>query len=211
MRRFNVTGLCVPEEDYMVDISGKLEQIIKLIDSRSYFTINRARQYGKTTTLSMLRKRLAGDYICVRISFEGIGDEDFASPDLFCRMFVELVHDSLQFTNAPTEYRDSWLNDSISNFRELSKHITKMCKDKKVVLMIDEVDKTSNNRIFLHFLGMLRDKFLARKDGMDFTFHSAILVGVYDIKNIKLKMKNEGTYSLTAEESKIYNSPWNIA
>jgi len=31
MRRFNVSGLCVPEEDYMVDISGKLEQIIKLM------------------------------------------------------------------------------------------------------------------------------------------------------------------------------------
>ena len=54
----------MPEEDYMVDISGKLEQIIKLINDRSYFTINRARQYGKTTTLSMLQKRLAGDYLC---------------------------------------------------------------------------------------------------------------------------------------------------
>ena len=32
MRRFNVTGLCVPEEDYMVDISGKIEQIRKLVD-----------------------------------------------------------------------------------------------------------------------------------------------------------------------------------
>ena len=34
MRRFNVTGLCVPEEDYMVDISGKIEQIKKLVDDR---------------------------------------------------------------------------------------------------------------------------------------------------------------------------------
>jgi len=28
-RRFNVTGLCIPEEDYMVDISGKIAQIRK--------------------------------------------------------------------------------------------------------------------------------------------------------------------------------------
>ena len=56
MRRFNVTGVCVPEEDYMVDISGKLAQIRKLVDDRSYFSINRARQYGKTTTLSLLKK-----------------------------------------------------------------------------------------------------------------------------------------------------------
>ena len=27
MRQFNVTGLCVPKEDYMVDISSKLDQI----------------------------------------------------------------------------------------------------------------------------------------------------------------------------------------
>ena len=28
-RKFNITGLCMPEEDYMVDISGKIEQIKK--------------------------------------------------------------------------------------------------------------------------------------------------------------------------------------
>ena len=27
MKRFNVTGNCIPEEDYMVDISGKISQI----------------------------------------------------------------------------------------------------------------------------------------------------------------------------------------
>ena len=211
MRRFNVTGLCVPGKDYMVDISGKLEQIIRLIDCQSYFTINRARQYGKTTTLSMLRKKIAGDYICVRISFEGIDDESFGSPETFCPMFLELIYDSLQFTDTPNDYIESWLIADISNFRELGKHITKMCRDKKVVLMIDEVDKISNNTVFLHFLGMLRDKFLARKDDMDYTFHSVILVGVYDIKNIKLKIIREGKYPPAIEESKIYNSPWNIA
>jgi hypothetical protein len=34
---------------------------------------------------------------------------------------------------------------------------------------------------------------------------------VYNIKNIKLKMINDGLYTPTAEEGKIYNSPWNIA
>ncbi|MDR2713663.1 MAG: AAA family ATPase, partial [Clostridiales bacterium] len=84
-------------------------------------------------------------------------------------------------------------------------------RDNKVVLMVDEVDKTSNNQVFLHFLGMLRDKFLLRKNRKDFTFHSVILAGVYDIKTIKLKMINEGKYPRAAEENKIYNSPWNIA
>jgi len=65
MKRFNVTGLCVPEEHYMVDITGKIEQIKKLVDGRCYFTINRARQYGKTTTLAMLERALENDYIGV--------------------------------------------------------------------------------------------------------------------------------------------------
>jgi hypothetical protein len=77
--------------------------------------------------------------------------------------------------------------------------------------MIDEVDKNSNNRTYIHFLGMLRDKYLERKTGRAFTFQSVILAGVYDIKNLKLKMINEGIYSPAAAEGKLYNSPWNIA
>ena len=33
MRRFNVTGLYVANKHYMVDISGKLEQIAEMIDN----------------------------------------------------------------------------------------------------------------------------------------------------------------------------------
>ena len=29
MKRFNVTGICVPEKHYMVDISGKIAEIKK--------------------------------------------------------------------------------------------------------------------------------------------------------------------------------------
>ena len=42
MREFNMTGLCVPELHYMVDISTKLTQIRKIVDKGNYFTINRA-------------------------------------------------------------------------------------------------------------------------------------------------------------------------
>ena len=52
MKRFNTTGLCVPHKHYMVDISDKLAMIKELIDMECYFTINCARQYGKTTTLA---------------------------------------------------------------------------------------------------------------------------------------------------------------
>ncbi len=56
MRHFNVTGLCTPDKDYMVDISDKIQKIRGMVDMEEYFTINRARQYGKTTTLQALKK-----------------------------------------------------------------------------------------------------------------------------------------------------------
>lgn len=69
--------------------------------------------------------------------------------------------------------------------------------------MIDEVDKSSDNQIFLAFLGLLRNKYLERQQKRDHTFKSVILAGVYDIKNLKLKLRPE-------EETK-FNSPWNVA
>ena len=58
------------------------------------------------------------------------------------------------------------------------------------------------HQVILNFLGMLRSKYLKRLDERDFTFKSVILVGVHDIKNLKLKMG--------LDEEIRYNSPWNI-
>ena len=45
--------------------------------------------------------------------------------------------------------------------------------------MIDEVDKTSNNMVFLNFLSKLQEKYLARRVDKDFSFHSVITIGNY--------------------------------
>jgi len=211
MREFNVTGLCIPKRHYMVDISGKLAQIRAMVDKGNYFTINRGRQYGKTTTLFLLQKMLKDEYIVLSLSFEDIGGKCFESEVAFCRTFMRLVHRALQFTDVADEYREGWLNEAVDGFASLGNHITNMCRDKKLVLMIDEVDKSSNNKVYLYFLGMLRGKYLRQAQEADHSFHSVILAGVYDIRNIKQKMISEGVYSPTATEDKIYNSPWNIA
>ena len=57
---------------------------------------------------------------------------------------------------------------------------------------------------------MLRDKYLFRNAGKDFTFHNVILAGVYDIRNIKQKMILAGNHTPSVGESAM-NSPWNIA
>ena len=210
MRKFNVTSLCTPEEDYMVDISGKIEQIKKLVDNRCYFTINRARQYGKTTTLNALRKTLSNEYMCINLSFEGVGTTMFANAQSFCQRFLWQL-DMAAKNGSNSGEKIEWQNDKITDFDELSVHLTQICADKKIVLMIDEVDKASNHEVFLHFLGMLRNKFNERKGGTGATFHSVILAGVHDIKNIKSKMMSEGKYTPAETEDKKEGSPWNIA
>jgi predicted AAA+ superfamily ATPase len=99
MREFNVTGICVPDMHYMVDISGKIEQIFKLVEGKKYFTINRGRQYGKTTTIGMLEKRLPGEYICVGISFQYSSNEMYAHESGFCQELLELIHNALLINN----------------------------------------------------------------------------------------------------------------
>lgn len=53
----------------MVDLSKRLEQIREMVDRGEYFTINRARQYGKTTTLHALGDFLGNDYTVVSLDF----------------------------------------------------------------------------------------------------------------------------------------------
>jgi hypothetical protein len=207
MKEFNVTGTCIPEKHYMVDISNKLEQIEKLVAEGSYFTINRPRQYGKTTTMYLLSKKLnKEDYLVLRISFEGFDKEIYKDQQLFIEEFLLTLVDKLELEEEEELIKIIEQNLSITtNMRRLARLITKLAKEekRKLVLMIDEVDKSSDNQLFLDFLGMLRSKYLASNEGEDYTFHSIILAGVYDVKNLKLKLRPD-------DEQK-YNSPWNIA
>lgn len=212
MKRFNVTGLCTPEQDYMADISEKVRKIQAMVYAGEYFTINRARQYGKTTVLQALKNSLSADYIVARLSFEGIGGMIFSDESRFCMGFDELFGKSLRFSSADTRDIAQWNSyaKKTADFLRLSEKITDFCAGRRVVLMIDEADQASNNQVFLHFLGMLREKYLARKAGEDVTFCSVILAGIYDVKNIKLRMVERG-YATASEEDVKYNSPWNIA
>lgn len=207
-KKFCTTGTCIPEKNYMVDLSNRIQQIInQYIESGQYFTINRARQYGKTTLLYLLEKELRKqDYLVLSLSFEA-ADEYFESLGSLAEGLSLDIEECLREQNVDEKVLEEW-NHSISErfpMRSLGTKISNLCRKcgKKVVLMIDEVDKSSDNQIFLSFLGLLREKYLKCQQGKDVTFHSVILAGVYDIKTLKLKLHPQ-------EESK-YNSLWNIA
>ena len=72
MRRFNSTGLCVPNKHYMVDITGRVAQIRAMVEKGDYFCINRARQYGKTTTIAALERSLAESFEVASLDFQAL-------------------------------------------------------------------------------------------------------------------------------------------
>ena len=205
VKKFNTTGVCIPHLHFMVDISKKLNKIESMVRNGEYFVINRPRQYGKTTTMYMLEQDLKDEFLIISISFEGLGDLIFDAEQNFSKTILNIFADSIQFNYEEYSSKLYELSEGINDLNDVSKAITKFCMniDKEVVLLIDEVDKSSNNQLFLSFLGMLRNKFLLRQQGKDKTFHSVILAGVYDVKNLKLKLRED--------DYKKYNSPWNIA
>ena len=208
MKTFNTAGTCRPNEHYMVDITERLEIIRKMVAKGDYFCINRGRQYGKTTTLAALADELKNDYCVFSISFEGLDDNAFASASTVCAEFLKLLKRHSK-VNGSSESMRTLLKEAIpSGCKEIAstdfaETIDELCtlSDKPIVVLIDEVDQASNSEGFVKFLGVLRNMFLSRETFP--TFQSVILAGVYDIKNLKLKIRTE--------EEHQYNSPWNIA
>lgn len=203
---FNVTADCKPNQHYMVDISNKLEKIKEMVDQGQYFTINRARQYGKTTTLRALERILNKDYIVVSLDFQMLSYADFHNEQAFTAAFSGELLDNVE--RMPEEIQRSlcgFVDGSARNatLSSLFKVLSAWCRNEKtpIVLMIDEVDSAANNQVFLDFLAQLRGYYIRRD--VKATFQSVILAGVYDIKNIRGKIRQEYEHKR--------NSPWNIA
>lgn len=212
-KKFNVTGVCLPGRHYMVNLDSRLVKIKALVDDGMYFTINKARQYGKTTTLIALEQYLKNDYLVVSLDFQMFGSEEFENENTFALSFAGIflrriraesnnITDSLekilqQIETIITEERKSF------RLLKLFEKLSDVCArtDKSVVLMIDETDSAANNQVFIDFLSQLRAYYI-RKDTQP-TFRSVILAGVYDVKNLVRKLRPDEDHQL--------NSPWNIA
>lgn len=216
MKVFHTTAACEPSKHYMVDITDRIESIRNMIDCGCYLCINRARQYGKTTTLFALEHALSEEYYIVSMDFQDYGAESFHDEDSFCRDFIDDFC-SLLSKRADPARKD--LGSAIQKFALMSENDGRKLRlftmfkgikgiwdtsDKPIVLMIDEVDSATNNQLFLDFLAALRSQYLKRqKDPGYRTFQSVILAGVMDVKHLKSKIRDEAD----AKD----NSPWNIA
>ena len=205
-KTFNSDGYCDPGLHYMVDLSSRLKEIKSMVDSEKYFTINRARQYGKTTILSALADYLKDYYEVVSLDFQTMSSLAFENEQSFVAAFSEELLDLAEELPDNVEGKISAFADrsaQINSLQALFKVMKTWCKEseKKIVLIIDEVDTAANNQVFIDFLAQFRACYLKRRRIR--TFQSVILAGVYDIRSIKGKIH--------PDEIQKENSPWNIA
>ena len=108
MKEFNTTTVCIPSKHYMVDLTERVVEIRKMVDAGKYFTINRARQYGKTTTLNAVRESVKKDYIVLGLSFERMSNDSFSSEGAFVKAFCRLIKkNAVQYGMIPEEIRKS--------------------------------------------------------------------------------------------------------
>ena len=204
-RYFNITGCCNPQEHYMVNLDSRLAQIKKKVDRGQYFSINKGRQYGKTTILKALREYLKNDYVVISMDFQFVSTSEFATENSFVKAFARLLW-SRYHREMPNEIEEQIKQMKLSlNYVEADLFVTlsEWCEmsSKPIVLMIDEVDSASNNQVFLDFLAQLRGYYLERTEFP--TFQSVILAGVHDIRNLHQKICPDAEHK--------HNSPWNIA
>ena len=189
----------------MVNLDSRLAQIKKMVDKGQYFSINKGRQYGKTTILKALREYLKNDYVVISMDFQFVSTSEFATENSFVKAFARLLW-SRYHREMPNEIEEQIKQMKLSlNYVEADLFVTlsEWCEmsSKPIVLMIDEVDSASNNQVFLDFLAQLRGYYLERTEFP--TFQSVILAGVHDIRNLRQKIRPDAEHK--------HNSPWNIA
>lgn len=133
--------------------------------------------------------------------------KDFSEEGAFVKAFSEAVLRKVSGEDAmPAQIRREFqelIGDSQqAALSRLFEILSTWCRISKIpiALVIDEEDSASNNQVFLDFLSQLRGYYIDR----DVTpaFQSVILAGVYDIKNIKRKIRSD--------EDHKNNSPWNM-
>lgn len=209
-KTFNVNGACRPAKHYMVDLESRLKEIKYMVDAGEYFTINRARQYGKTTILRTLADYLKKDYVIVSLDFQKLSSSDFVDEPAFVGGLAREITKTIRRMKADVPDKIEEKLEELADIKnaecklaDIFLCISEWCErtQRPVVLMIDEVDAAANNQVFLDFLAQLRKYYL--DSDVTPTFQSVILAGLYDVRNIKRKIRSDREHKT--------NSPWNIA
>jgi len=165
MKEFNTSGPNIFEQHYTIERTELIDEGLKLVEKERYFTIWAPRQTGKSTYFRQLAKKLnEKNYNTVYFSVEGFNDFSVSDTfDTFCRELNE-------------QQNIDW---KIETFKNFEYQITN-CKDKKIVIIIDEIESLNPN-IFGQFLHTIRNLYHTRQNHC---LKSMIFVGVSNIVGV---------------------------
>ena len=190
MREFNTFGPTYPQLHYHIDRQAIKAQIHGKIDRARYFTLNAARQIGKTTVFhEMVEELEAGqEYFCIYLDFEDlVGLEEARLYEVLGQLLEEWREYYEPNAPEPIPMRDH--NDFMNWLRLTSKNL-----GKQGVLIIDEFEAVPKD-VLMPLLSRFRGMYISRLQPNKHSLRSIVLVGVRTIASLL-----EGT-----------QSPFNIA
>ena len=119
-KSFNVNGACKANRHYMVDLKSRLTAIKRMVDANEYFTINKARQFGKTTTLRALADFLKKDYF--KLDFDEIPVRFPGTGDIFSSVLMGGILEGNDLKSATQRAMDTVRNMIVENQNNKDKY-----------------------------------------------------------------------------------------
>jgi len=181
-REFNIFGPVYPDRHYHVDRTEVKQAIQEKIENGRYFTLNAARQAGKTTLFREVIVELAEtkDYFGILLSFESMrGYDRDAFYEQLALTMIRRNMPSLQKedgeTQLPSPIGIKHQGDFVIWLRQISAVL-----NRQGLLIIDEFD-AAGAELAEPMLGAFRDMYLNRHDPTEYALQSIILVGVRNI------------------------------
>lgn len=183
---FNTGGPCDPEYHYMLPAAARLleENVMRLIETQSYFVIHAPRQTGKTTALLALAQELtaAGRYTAAVLTMEvgaGLPDDlGAAERAILINWQLSTAHD------LPLELRPPpWPKGEEGQQIGAALNAWAQQSTRPLVIFLDEIDALQDH-VLISALRQLRAGFRWRPR----SFPAVVaLVGLRDVRDYKVK------------------------
>ena len=194
---FNISGVCVPSEHYMLPVLPRIPDIGDMIEGKFYFVLHAPRQSGKTTFLEALTDKIncEGNYYafnCSLTALRGISDRSEA-----INAIADIINDEIGQSNVPSlkllAYPDEAIPYSGATVK-IKKFLNYLCinLDKELVVFFDEADCLTGPAL-ITFLAQIRDGYLTRHLSAKTKFpRSMALVGMRDIRDYLAQVRPDG-------------------
>ncbi len=184
---FNTGGPCNPEYHYMLPATARLleENVMRLIETQSYFVVHAPRQTGKTTAILALARELtaAGQHTSAVLTLEvgaGLPDDLGAAESAILGEWRWSIAAQLPAALQPAD----WALEAPPGQR-LSAFLSQWAlqSSRPLVLLLDEIDALQDT-VLISVLRQLRAGY-SRRPG---SFPAVIaLVGLRDVRDYKVR------------------------